>query len=671
MVFSFDGTRLATATDRGDVKVWDVERGQCRMTVRIREGTRCLWFAFVPRQTQLAVATVAKTLRSDGGPTAPRIFFWDTESREEDVERRMDCVGRFSAAAFSPDGTKLAMGNEEEISIISVGNQDPRGVSRICHRYDTPHAIVYSPSGTEIASAHWSGVCVWNLGPNGLKRVAVSRVRARSLVAFVAPSGQRLAVAHSASLQTGDIRTALSPLQKINFDYSFLDPIALSAGGNRLAVASRGEIQLWDVAAMSRVRAFKGLDPGFGSLALSPDGNRLASASASGLKIWDASGSVHGSCIEAEASRDHEEEISAIVVSADGSRMVSVSADAVQVWNPLTGEKWPISIGGGAVAGARYVAISPNGKLVALCPANSDGVQVWDLEMLEKAETPEKPQEIPRMALTTPSFSPDGKRIAIMTASRALSVCVWSRDDRGLFADEERFDICTPPPEDRFDPGCVACAESGEHLVLAASLGSTITVWSKMPPASQQFLGPLGESGHVIKALCFSPCSTWVAASFGGTEIVVWSREANRPHQHATLHLDKKGVDLIALVEAKSNIFRFKTNTGIVCFDRIQGTWQRRREGYGINLEGGWIMDGNPDRNVLQLPPDYHPSRATVVSSGSGNAFRVSAVVLGTYSGRVISLSFPTGNPQLSTVGGSVGCASASSSARPGHMAPC
>lgn len=243
MVFSPDGIRLASATDRGDFKVWDVETGQCCMAVEIEYGKRCVWFAFFAPHRLIVMATLAETFGSDRKQVSTQIRFWDIEWRGSRGMQDGPCKGILDGR-FLPDGTKLAVGNGEDISVINVCSQASEGTYRVRHRCDAP------PCDGLLTHRHRG--CIGTPGqraclaprPTSLERVAIFRLTARSLVTFVAPSGRRLAVAHSASLQTGDIRTV------------------------------------------------KSFDRHVGSLTLSPDGDRLASAIASGLKIWDLSAGV-------------------------------------------------------------------------------------------------------------------------------------------------------------------------------------------------------------------------------------------------------------------------------------------------------------------------------------------------------------------------------------------
>ena len=646
MVFSPDGTQLASATDRGEVKVWDVETGRCRLTAKAGEGKRCPWFCFLPHRALLATAAGIATCRGTAGQL---IRFWDTLHGGGDTERALDLGAAFSAAAFLPDGLKLAAADEENISVWAVDSGSL--LHRTRHRRDAPHALACASTGVEIVSAHRSGVCLWRMGPDGLTRGGLVRDRAKSLVAFRPRNGQRLAVARPASLQMGHIRLAGDPPQAFALTYDFLDAIvALPSRGGRLAVASRDGLDVWDVAkGMStekRIRTFKGLDQNFVSLALSPDGSRVASASESGLKIWDVSrsgGVGPDARNDLVAPRDHQDEVCAIEVSADGSKMVSASADAVLVWDPVSGEKRPCAGAGGA----RYVVLSHGGELLALCPASGDAVQIWDVADVPVGE-PQRLSSIPHKALATPSFSRDGTRIAIMTDSCAPRVFVWRRcEPAEPFVYELALDIGTPEPRGRLGPGCVAFA--AEEHCLAASLGGTITIWDLLQSDSWGSLRPEPGTGTEapVTALRISPCQRWVAASFGGASIMVWDTKSTSPADKylTTLQMDQNRVDLVAFVEADSSQFRFMTNTGLVLFrfDEAKGEWQRSREGYGINLDGGWITVGECDTNVLQLPPDYRPRRATVVPRTSQNGLQVGAVVLGTYSGRIVALSFAGG----------------------------
>ena len=668
MAFSLDGSQLATVLEDGiQIKVWDVTTGQCLQACRL--WGRVVWIAFPCQSSKLiAVAMETADERQRGGQGRALktiVQFWDTASDRWNTVPFLDCATVISAAVFSPDGIWLAAADKTDIGIWDWARGDR--TLHFPHSHEPPHAMAYWPRRANLlASAHRSEVCIWNPETGeALRRV---KSMANDLTAFsLCGKDLKLVVANNASLKTWNPRTG-KHLQTLDvpshIDYPSL--AALSADGSRFVTAPDGDIRIWDVATRRRLRTFRGYYGRVLCLALSPDGTRLASIGETGLKIWDSLGESAREDRDSQAPRDHGSDISAIAVSVGGTRMVSTSKDAVRVWDTAEGKSlWHLTLpssagsgsdnGGGTDdsidGGAEHVAISSDGTKLALVPVNGDTVQIWDLG------TRECDQVIPDTPLAAPVFSHDVTRVAVLTAStKRIRVKLWNLSrGRGYYErplDAER----SPKP---FTASCVVFAPDGSGL--AASLEDAITVWTPISPETKpvQLLPPprphettdnTGASG--IRSLCFSSGGGYIAASHEGGHIGIWNLQ--RTACLGTLRMPGgKAVDIVAFTVSKAadgpvtRAFRLLTSAGVVTYDMTcpaspasgtEGRWESRRQGYGIDVDGGWITNGS--ERVLLLPPDHRPRCVAVVPAGPDSAQAVAAIVMGCHSGRVVSLRF-------------------------------
>jgi WD40 repeat protein/tRNA A-37 threonylcarbamoyl transferase component Bud32 len=102
VAFSHDGALLATASTDGTVKVWDARTGQELLTLRGHPGA-VTSVAFSPDGAHLAAGTQGPTIEVPG-----EVRIWDARLGQEVLTLRGHTRERFWAAAFSPDGARLA-----------------------------------------------------------------------------------------------------------------------------------------------------------------------------------------------------------------------------------------------------------------------------------------------------------------------------------------------------------------------------------------------------------------------------------------------------------------------------------------------------------------------------------------------------------------------------------
>src|SRR5262245_5780200 len=158
---SGDGQRLAGAasgdvdaggrTRPGFVKVWDDATGHETLTIPLGAGPTAKHLTFSPDRKRLAAAFggVDDTQHS-------RVTVWDAETGQELLDLEGD-----QAAAFSPDGRRLATGDREATVRI---REAATGKELLALRGHTRpvEAVAFSPDGARLVSASWDEVRVWD-----------------------------------------------------------------------------------------------------------------------------------------------------------------------------------------------------------------------------------------------------------------------------------------------------------------------------------------------------------------------------------------------------------------------------------------------------------------------------------------------------------------------------
>ena len=224
--FSPDGKTLASASQDGTVKVWDVAAEQLQRTLKVH-AAEVMHVAFSPDG-----ATLAAT--GDDG----MVKLWETATGREKGVLKGHAEDVFGVA-FSPDGQILATcGCDDTVRLWNAKTLREEATLR-GHRGDV-QALAFAPDGKTLASG------------GSDEKVKLWDVASRKERATIDGHG------------------------KISW-------VTFSADGGKIATASQDRtVRLWQVADLSESRCFQGHNGWVHSVAFSPNGNLLASASRDG-----------------------------------------------------------------------------------------------------------------------------------------------------------------------------------------------------------------------------------------------------------------------------------------------------------------------------------------------------------------------------------------------------
>ena len=228
IAYSSNGRHVASGSEDGTVRIWDLESGESRSL----EGHR----SFV---TSVAYSPDGRSVASGSYDGTVRI--WDPESGES---RPLEDPGSWvRSVAYSPDGRSVARGSSD--GTVRIWDLES-GESRPLERHgDWVTSVAYSPDGGSLASGSYDGtVRIWDLESG----------ESRSLEGY----------------RSGVMSVAYSP-----------DGRSLAGG------SVDNTVQIWDLKS-GESRSLEGHRSGVTSVAYSPDGRSLVSGSYDGtVRIWD------------------------------------------------------------------------------------------------------------------------------------------------------------------------------------------------------------------------------------------------------------------------------------------------------------------------------------------------------------------------------------------------
>ncbi|HEV3255347.1 MAG TPA: WD40 repeat domain-containing protein, partial [Gemmataceae bacterium] len=289
VVFSLDGTKVATVSDNLPAGTWDCMVQLCDAT-----SGRPLAPPIHPIDTVKALAFSPDGSRLATGDFSDGVQLWDTATGDP-VGPRMPQANLVLALAFSPDGTRLA-----------VGTTNDRGKNNSqVHLWDL---TTYQPIGAPMR--HQGG-------------------GSTTSVAFSSDGAALLSVTHDGQTWSWDARTTRPLGSPIPHPTGFMGAV-FRPNSRAVMISTRdGTARLWDLATGKPLSPPANRPAAITTLAFRPGGAAFAAGYADGMtRLWDlATGRPIGPPLI------HHGPVLAVAFTPDGRTLLSVDNTAdIRTW---------------------------------------------------------------------------------------------------------------------------------------------------------------------------------------------------------------------------------------------------------------------------------------------------------------------------------------------------
>ena len=490
VVFSPVGKLLASGSDDGTVRLWDLTTGSSLGSLQGHSNwVRAM--AFSPDGKHLASGSNDCTIR-----------LWDpaTGASLGTLQGHSDCV---TVVAFSPDGRHPASGSDDRtVRLWSLTTGSLLGILQGHSGF--VGAVAFSPDGKCLVSGSGDRtVRLWD----PISGASLGTLQGHSdwvrVVEFL-PDGKHLSSgSNDGTVRLWDLTTG-SLLGILQGHSGWVRTVAFSPDGKLLASGSDDRtVRLWDPTTGAPLVTLKGHSDWISVVVFSPDGKLLASGSDDRtVRLWNPS---FGSSLR--TLQGHSSEVRAVAFSPDGKLLASGSDDrTVRLWDPTTGAS--VKTLKGHSDGATDVAFSPDGKHFASGSGDCT-IRLWTLQG--------------RSSLITATFSPDGKHVA--SGSKDGKVRRWDPTSGTLLETLQGHSKWIR---------AVAFSPNGKHLA-SGSDDRTVRLWDL---TTGSLLGTLqGHSGSV-RALAFSLDGKFLASGSNDRTVRLWDPTTGAPLGTLVGHFD-------------------------------------------------------------------------------------------------------------------------------------
>jgi WD40 repeat protein len=439
--FGPDGKKLLTASWDHTARLWDADTG--KELHRLQGHDYSLVSAlFSPDGRTVLTLSSNRTSESSYGTPAPG------GGNQAALLEDPGILDRRGAVLNSPGGgtssvnlageAKLARLWEadtgRELAGLTKNRPGPFEFGRVWH----PTAAAFSPDGTRVAIAfEENDAALWDTAKGGAERAVLRGHQGTVRALAFSPDGKRLATAgEDGSVRVWDAATG-KELQQLRGSTATITGVQFHPDGKRLLTASTDwTARLWDAQTGAELAAFRGHPGAVAAAAFSPDGRHVVTAGDTTARVW----SVAPLPDLTRVLTGHHGPIRALAFTPDGRGLLSAGGDETpRLWDLATGQAK--LLGEKKYLGEVYAAqLTADGRRVltgsathsasvAGAEVNASAVHLWDAATGNDLLTL---KDLPSGARAA-RVSPDGRTIVTvsdgMTRTEGHGLVSFSRSE--------------------------------------------------------------------------------------------------------------------------------------------------------------------------------------------------------------------------------------------------
>jgi WD40 repeat protein len=318
LAFSSDGSKVLSASADKTARVWDLGTGR--------------FIKLEHPGSALSVAISLDNRRIATGSEDTKARLWDAQNGKL-ITELAGHSGPVVSVALNGKGSTVVTGSSDGKAKVWDAT-DGRVIASFEGHKLAVTSVALSMDGSQTVSGSFDGTSVIWETSTGKKIVDFKRAeRSVSGVAFLPDSTFVLSGWDDSTVQVWDKTTG----QTVQVYSGYLDAVtglAVSADGRLVVAGSRDKTaRLWDTSTMAEAVSLSGHSKAVSGVALSKDGKVAVTGSADGTAIiWDAVSRKKGAVLSG-----HSGEISSVALSEDASKIVTGSHDgAVFLWDRVS-----------------------------------------------------------------------------------------------------------------------------------------------------------------------------------------------------------------------------------------------------------------------------------------------------------------------------------------------